>query len=196
MEHIAFMKLGKQLGNVMYLRLFGYNFVVLNTAQAATDLLEKRSRLYSDRLSPPMCKEPSLLNWGGNLPLLGYNDQWRHHRRMLNNWLNVRAVTQFHQLQEHQARLMLQRLVNAVGDPHPFGKVKHALFRNAASSTLKLAYGYTLKEDNDEIFCNLDLMGHIGAVAAMFTNFYVNTVLDIISCRNWKFVLNRLQPDN
>ncbi|GAB1519143.1 hypothetical protein RhiTH_002209 [Rhizoctonia solani] len=60
-EGIAFLKLGKQLNSdIIYLHLFGYDFVVLNSAQAATELLDKRSALYSDRLCPPMMREPSL----------------------------------------------------------------------------------------------------------------------------------------
>ncbi|CUA72712.1 putative cytochrome P450 304a1 [Rhizoctonia solani] len=104
---------------------------------------------------------------------------------MFNNWLNARAVTQFHQLQEHQARMMLQRLVDVVGDPYPFQKVKNALFRNAASSTLQLAYGYTLEGDSDVIFQNLDQMAHLGAVAAMFTNFFVNIFPSLIYVPEW-----------
>ncbi|CAE6444324.1 unnamed protein product [Rhizoctonia solani] len=75
-----------------------------------------------------MFKEPSLLDWSNHVVLLEYGDQWRHHRRMLNNWLNAHAVSQFHCLQEHQVRLMLRRLVNVPGESHPFEEVKDALF--------------------------------------------------------------------
>ncbi len=37
------------LGDVMHLKILGRNMIVLNSVQAATDLLEKRSALYSDR---------------------------------------------------------------------------------------------------------------------------------------------------
>jgi len=37
--------------DVLYLRLLTTDFVVLNSTEAITDLLEKRSNIYSDRVS-------------------------------------------------------------------------------------------------------------------------------------------------
>lgn len=39
------------LGDVMHLKVLGRNMIVLNSVQAATDLLEGRSAQYSDRPS-------------------------------------------------------------------------------------------------------------------------------------------------
>ena len=36
---------------ILYLRLMGNDVVVLNSGEAITDLLEKRSSIYSDRVS-------------------------------------------------------------------------------------------------------------------------------------------------
>ncbi|CAE6441089.1 unnamed protein product [Rhizoctonia solani] len=125
-ENIAFLKLGKQLNSdIIYLRLFGYDFVVLNSAQAATELLDKRSALYSDRMCTPMMREPSLLDWGNHSVMLGYGDAWRNTRRMMNDWLNARAVTRYHNQEEHQTRLLLRQLISFCDDPQPFEKVKH-----------------------------------------------------------------------
>lgn len=63
-----------------------------------------------------------------NPALLGYSDLWRHHRRMLNNWLNSRAVAQFHGQQEHQSQLLLKRLLEASDEPRPFDHVKKAIY--------------------------------------------------------------------
>jgi hypothetical protein len=60
--------------------------------------------------------------------MLGYNDEWRHHRRMMNNWLNTRAATQFHKLQEHQTRSFLQRLLGMLTYDQPFDGVKDEIF--------------------------------------------------------------------
>lgn len=38
------------LGDIMYLNLLGQSVIVLNTAQATYDLLDKRSAIYSDRI--------------------------------------------------------------------------------------------------------------------------------------------------
>ncbi|CUA78042.1 Cytochrome P450 2U1 [Rattus norvegicus] [Rhizoctonia solani] len=147
--------------------------------------METRSRTYSDRLTPPMFKDPSLLNWSGNPVLLEYGDLWRLNRRIFNNWLNARAATQFHWLQEHQARLMLQRFVNIVGNSNPFGEVKRTLYYNMASTTLRLAYGYRLQDDNDQVFQNIQQTSHYTALAAMFTNFFVNIFPSLTHVPDW-----------
>jgi hypothetical protein len=41
--------LTKMTGNILSFRLFGQVIIVLNTAKAAKDLLEKRAAIYSDR---------------------------------------------------------------------------------------------------------------------------------------------------
>jgi hypothetical protein len=44
---------------------------------------------------------------------------------MMNDWLNARAVTQYHNQQEQEARLLLKELITLSKDPQPFEKVKH-----------------------------------------------------------------------
>lgn len=61
--------------------------------------------------------------------MVGYNDLWRHYRRMLNNWLNARAVTQFDKQQERGTRLLLKRLLDVSVSPEPFEQVKHLFFQ-------------------------------------------------------------------
>ncbi|QRW23947.1 cytochrome P450 family protein [Rhizoctonia solani] len=156
LEHIAYMKLGKQLNSdIISLKLFGYDFIVLNSFRAAADMLDKRSSVYSDRLNTPMVQDPTLLDWSSNSALLRYGDLWRSHRRMMNNWLNARAVIQFHPIQEQHIQPLLRRLACIVDDPHPFEKIKDSLFTNTASSMLQLAYGYTLQGDDDLVFRGL-----------------------------------------
>lgn len=60
--------------------------------------------------------------------MVGYNDLWRHQRRMMNNWLNARAVTQFNKLQESETRLLLKRLINVSTESQPFEEVKRQFF--------------------------------------------------------------------
>jgi hypothetical protein len=47
-------------GDIIYLHALGKSFVVLNSAQAATDLLDKRSSNYSDRPEFPVFEMFSL----------------------------------------------------------------------------------------------------------------------------------------
>ena len=40
--------------DVLYLKLFSADFVILSSSEAICDLVEKRSEIYSDRVSRPM----------------------------------------------------------------------------------------------------------------------------------------------
>ncbi|KAG8704079.1 hypothetical protein FRC09_003786, partial [Ceratobasidium sp. 395] len=49
-EHLAFTEIGRQLNSDIFsLSVPGTNIVVLNSLEHATNLLEKRSAIYSDR---------------------------------------------------------------------------------------------------------------------------------------------------
>jgi hypothetical protein len=48
-------------GDIFYMNMIGQPVVVLNSAQAASDLLEKRSAIYSDRVGSTMVNHPTLL---------------------------------------------------------------------------------------------------------------------------------------
>lgn len=48
---LLFPALTLALGDVIHLKVLGRSIIVLNSVQAATDLLEKRSAQYSDRPS-------------------------------------------------------------------------------------------------------------------------------------------------
>ncbi|CAE6440617.1 unnamed protein product [Rhizoctonia solani] len=121
-----------------------------------------------------MIKDPSLLDWSNNAVLLGYSHLWRHYRRIENNWLNARAVTQFRHLQEQQAQTLIRQLARLQGDPAPFAKLKHAFFYNAAALMLKLGYGYHIQGEKDPIFQDIQQINEHAVRAGMFTNFFVN----------------------
>ncbi|KAF8593044.1 hypothetical protein BDV93DRAFT_461903, partial [Ceratobasidium sp. AG-I] len=88
-EHLGFAEIGKQLGSEIFsLSTFGTTIVVLNKAEDAINLLEKRSAIYSDRICPPMITEPTLMDWGNFGSLVGYNDRWRKYRRFTHPWLH------------------------------------------------------------------------------------------------------------
>ncbi|CAE6440609.1 unnamed protein product [Rhizoctonia solani] len=124
-------------------------------------------------------------DWSGQPVLLGYGEPWRNHRRMLNNWLNSRAVTQFHSIQEQQIQPLLSQLACLQDDPYPFEKFKHTLFVNMASSMMKLGYGYTIQGYNDPIFQDIQQTSHHIEFAGMFTNFLVNIFPSLSYVPDW-----------
>ncbi|CAE6528036.1 unnamed protein product [Rhizoctonia solani] len=173
------------LGDVVFLDILGLNIVVLNSARAATDLLEKRSAKFSDRTLPRALAHPDLFDWPNAPSLLQYNDTWRFHRRVLNGILNVKAVTRFHGQQELQARLLLQRLLDLADHSQPFGGVRKEFFYTMAISMFEMAYGYHLQGKYDPILVELELALHNGFRAAMFANFYVNIIPALMYVPEW-----------
>ncbi|KAH7335791.1 cytochrome P450 [Rhizoctonia solani] len=185
-EHAAYMKLGKQLkSDIVFLEMFGLNIIVLNSAQDATDLLEKRSARYSDRTCSRAVAHPDLLDWPNSVAFLPYNDLWRFQRRMLNALLSSKAVPNFHSLQEHQARSLLQRLLGLTEHPQPFEGMKQEIFYTMATSMFKLAYGYDLQGKDDPFLREATLTLYHGFRAVMFANFYVNFIPALMYVPEW-----------
>ncbi|CAE6474944.1 unnamed protein product [Rhizoctonia solani] len=174
-EHFAFLKLGEQLeSDIIYLEILGQKIIVLNSAEAASDLLSKRSALYSDRPVIPMVTNPDLMNWSGNVSIVRYNDVWRLYRRIMNDWLNARAVAQFCILQERQTRSLLCELLRVTNHTQPFEPVKNAFFFAMGSSMLEFAYGYKPENAQDIFLEESQLAFHNVLLASMQTSFLVN----------------------
>ncbi|CAE6477720.1 unnamed protein product [Rhizoctonia solani] len=117
-----------------------------------------------------MVTDPGLMDWSGLATIIGYNDLWRHYRRLMNNWLNTRAVNQFNGLQERQARSLLQRLLNTTNQSQPFDYVKKEFFFTMGSSMLQLAYGYKPQDPQDPFFKEALLAFHNVMSAGMQTS--------------------------
>ncbi|KAJ1300630.1 hypothetical protein OPQ81_002282 [Rhizoctonia solani] len=184
-EHVSFSKIAEQLkSDIIFLEIFGKKIIVLNSAEIALEVLEKRSAFHSDRPVVPMVRDPRLMNWSP-VAALGYNDIWRHHRRMLNNWLNVHAINQFHDLQERQAQSLLRRLLGVTNDDHPFEDVKKEFFFTMGSLMLQLGYGYKPRDPQDQFFREAQLSVHNVVEAGMPTNFLVNTFPALSYVPDW-----------
>ncbi|CAE6398837.1 unnamed protein product [Rhizoctonia solani] len=185
-EYIAFAKIGEQLeSDIVYLEILGQKILVLNSAEAASDLLDKRSALYSDRPSIPMLADPTLMNWPRAVSLAGYGDLWRSYRRIMNNWLNKRAVTQFDVLQERQTRLLLRRLLNATKHAQPFQDVRNELYFATGSLMLQVAYGYEPQSHHDRLLKEAQVTFENAVLAGMQTNFFVNVFPAMLHIPEW-----------
>ncbi|CAE6493909.1 unnamed protein product [Rhizoctonia solani] len=176
LDHLAYLELGKKLNSdIIYLDMMRQPVIILNSAQAALDLFEKRSAIYSDRVCATMLNSSELLDWSGFVPVLPYSDLWRRQRRRMNNWLNLRTVRQFDRLQQDSIRHLLGRLMDiSPSSPHHFEKVKHQFFFAMGSATFKLAYGYRHTSDQDPFLLNAVEATDNVFSATMMNNFLVN----------------------
>ncbi len=83
--------------------------VILNSAEFAEELLEKRSSLYSDR--PTLVMGGELVGWNKTLALTRYSDRFREYRRFIFRIIGTRSqVQQYHALAEREAHGFVRRL--------------------------------------------------------------------------------------
>ncbi|TDL27710.1 cytochrome P450 [Rickenella mellea] len=122
----------KKWGPIVHIKIFGRHIVVLNTLKAASDLLERRSNIYSDR--------PARSGPADSVSTLPFNQQLKDCRRLLHQ---ARSIKVYRPGNEEQVRLMLRRLLQT---PEAF--VEH-IRRSAGATVMKVAYDYDVTSDDD-----------------------------------------------
>ena len=96
-------------GSVVYSSIFGRSVIVINSVQAALDLLDKRSSIYSDR--PRLIMLGELIGWDQSLLVTPYNARFREMRRLANGVLGPGPVAAFYPLEESVCVRFLGRVL-------------------------------------------------------------------------------------
>ncbi|KAH9831560.1 cytochrome P450 [Rhodofomes roseus] len=149
--HPKLLEWAGQYGEIFYLKLGGQDVVVLNTAEAADELLSRRSHNYSSRATPHVAQD--ILRDGLGLAFLKYDGPMKAVRKALQSTLGPGPSKQLRQYQEHESRVLLFDLMchgdqsllhDAPGGPH--GEVPDTHWfapvrRYAASISLYAMYG-------------------------------------------------------
>ncbi|KAK7040939.1 cytochrome p450 [Paramarasmius palmivorus] len=86
---IAYADWAKQYGDVMHLQMSGDHAVILSSAKASNDLLDKRSRIYSARGNEDVVK---MTGWHFNMAFQDYGEAWRKNRRLYQQHFRPDAV--------------------------------------------------------------------------------------------------------
>ncbi|OJT03486.1 O-methylsterigmatocystin oxidoreductase [Trametes pubescens] len=134
-------ELSDKYGDLVYLDVLGQPILLLGTHEAAIDLLDKRSALYSDRVHSPMV---DLGGFDWVLTMIHYGPWWRRHRRAFHQFFNPNAIAQLRPLQRSQVNHFLHRLLDT---PEHFTEHIRHLF---AATIMRIAYGIEVAERNDE----------------------------------------------
>ena len=112
------------------MKVVGRSILVINDAQVAIDLLEKRSAIYSSRVSSPiipMCvpSVPFACNCTGTTPtylriaqewnfaFMPYGEVWRTHRRMFSRHFNSTTVAKYQPVQKEAVTYFLRALLDS-----------------------------------------------------------------------------------
>ncbi|KAF7561739.1 hypothetical protein G7046_g2392 [Stylonectria norvegica] len=130
----------KQYGPVFSLQ-YGINtIIILGTHQAARDLLDKRSGIYSSRPRAPMGGE--CVSKGLRTLLMPYGQQWRNHQRLQASFLNIRTAATYKTLQNVESTQLIFEMLST----NDFSDRYH---RYSSSLIFALAYGRRMTKGNE-----------------------------------------------
>ncbi|KAI0336742.1 CyP450 monooxygenase [Cubamyces sp. BRFM 1775] len=137
----CYSQLIKKYGDLVYLDAFGQPILILGTHEAAVDLLEKRSAIYSDRTASPIV-ELGGFDWV--MVFIGYGPLWRRHRRAIHRFFNPNSVKQFRPIQRQSVANFLMQLLST---PDDFSEHIRYLF---AATIMQIAYGINIADEEED----------------------------------------------
>ncbi|KAK7687643.1 hypothetical protein QCA50_008858 [Cerrena zonata] len=138
----GFQELSRVYGDVLHLKIPTQSIVVLGSAQAAFDLLDKRSDIYSSRPHKLMLDLISPRPW--NLVVMKYGLRWRNYRRQFHQYFHQHTVCDYRPIQVQQCRAFLRR---ALDDPN---NLSHHIRLIYSAIILKIVYGMDVTNMHDE----------------------------------------------
>ncbi|KAF8749081.1 cytochrome P450 family [Rhizoctonia solani] len=150
--------------------MMGQIIIVLNSAEAANEILVHRAAIYSDRPQLQMVRNKNLTGWGNNTAFLPYGERWRKQRRMTHEVLHKKASEDFWPIITRKSRHALCQLLS-----HPKnveGKFKHM----AACMILSSAYGYDVSSSDEELVKIVEAANKGLCQSALAGNFFVNVI--------------------
>ncbi|KII84590.1 hypothetical protein PLICRDRAFT_179402 [Plicaturopsis crispa FD-325 SS-3] len=150
--------------DIIYLNLAGSSVVIVNSAAAANELLERRSSTYSGRPASQMC---NLMGFGNLVSLVPYGDKWRAMRRLLHREFHPQAILRYIPNEIEAAHDFLRRLLDSPDDfsesiTHLFGRI-----------IMDLTYGIKVEPQGDPRIRTAKLAAEALAEAASPGAFYV-----------------------
>ncbi|CCM06184.1 uncharacterized protein FIBRA_08426 [Fibroporia radiculosa] len=141
-------KWGLQYGPMVYFRIMQKKFIVLHTFKAATDLLDARAGIYSER--------PTTVFFGdliGRQEAVFYlpstHRNFKKYRKYLTSGLNARATRSYAEVSKDEVHVLL---LNLMKNPEQF---THHFRRYAGAVILKVTYGWTVSNTGDDQLVSL-----------------------------------------
>ncbi|KAG9013448.1 hypothetical protein FRB94_002522 [Tulasnella sp. JGI-2019a] len=138
----TFTEWGRKYGPLSYHSIAGQSILVINSQEVATDLLDKRSAIYSDR--PRLVMASELSGFDIASVLLHYGPTHRIYRKLFAQALHPRVVEKdFEPLQERLSRYLVKALVD---DPDNF--IGH-IHRSTGEVMQSITYGDSFDGETD-----------------------------------------------
>lgn len=163
----AFEKWSKQYGDVLYFNTLGQHVVVLNSVQAAVDLLDKRGANYSDR---PRFTLFEVMGWRNTLTFLRWGPRFQMHRKLIQSSFTKPRIVQYQDLQMTETYRIIKSIMSNPGN------WELLLRRYVTAIVLGIGFGVPVKSDDDpyiQIATDASYaLGHGGAPAGTPVDFF------------------------
>ncbi|EGO24642.1 hypothetical protein SERLADRAFT_408541 [Serpula lacrymans var. lacrymans S7.9] len=104
---LTFVNWKAKYGDLMSFTIFRRRMVIINSAELAADILDKKSAIYSDR--PRLVMASDLVGFSDSTPLLQYGETLREHRSLIGSRT---LMHEFHPVQENIIHNFLQDVLN------------------------------------------------------------------------------------
>ncbi|KZT61605.1 cytochrome P450 [Calocera cornea HHB12733] len=121
-------------GPIYSYNILGQPVIILSGLKEASEILDRTSAKTSDR--PRLIKLNDYMCYGMQFGATPANDLWRRHRRAATESLNVRAAPDYQPIQEDEARVLVEGLVN-----HPEIDAVEHFFRQSFSLGWRAFFG-------------------------------------------------------
>ncbi|ESK88498.1 cytochrome p450 [Moniliophthora roreri MCA 2997] len=128
-------------GDVMYLKVFGREMVILGSHKAAQDLLENRGANYSCR---PKITTFEIMGWYPSVTFLQYGKRFLKHRKMYQQYFGPRESRALDHALAQEARTLVKNLSTATAGQH-----QNFLYRFTTSNIMRAAFGHQIKSNDD-----------------------------------------------
>ncbi|KAK7030676.1 O-methylsterigmatocystin oxidoreductase [Favolaschia claudopus] len=158
----------KKFGDVIFVNVFQNPLLVVNSAEAAFDLLDKKSAIYSSRPIRTMQSEVMGFSWlFSGMP---YGPWYKKHRTMFHNHFQAKAIPKYHHTLVDSAHTLLRNLQRTPDN------LLHHLRRTTTAIVLSVCYGHHVAEQGDEYVKLADqAMAGVG-LSANFGTFLVDYI--------------------
>ncbi|KIO29647.1 hypothetical protein M407DRAFT_70131 [Tulasnella calospora MUT 4182] len=160
---VGFADFGKKYGPLTFIQVPGSKILVINSYEAASDLLDKRGSLYADR--PRMVMMGELVGVEGGTPLKHYGHGWKLQRKFLRQALSANAIRNNYAELLH--RNWTQYLMGALNDPE---NLLTDLSRMLGKTVIEFAYGRDHDAEGNDY---LERLRHVQQLIAKVTFGYV-----------------------
>ncbi|THU80027.1 cytochrome P450 [Dendrothele bispora CBS 962.96] len=138
--------------DIIHLSALGNSVIVLNSAKSVSDLLEKRSSIYSSR--PQLTMLHDMIGWKDAFSFSPYNDTWKAQRKLFTQLITPSDPARFYPKQIHATHALLEHLLIS-------NDIMKELHHWAAVLIMDITYGINSKEAEPYITTAIEALDSI-----------------------------------